>query len=110
MVIIKEGFSFIAGVLNIFWALYHKMWPLVGTIVFMHCALLAMQEYTAYNMIPFLQLITFLGFSFFASDLQEYALLKQNYVLKDTVIASSNLEAELKFFSRNYNFNRHNEK
>ncbi|KJV57960.1 hypothetical protein RFEPED_0331 [Rickettsia felis str. Pedreira] len=41
-----------------------------------------------------------LGFGFFASDIRENYLKRNNYRLEDIIIANSSIEAELKFLAR----------
>ncbi|AFB31922.1 MULTISPECIES: DUF2628 domain-containing protein [spotted fever group] len=96
-IVIEEGFSWIAALLSIFWALYHKMWLVVAITVIAHIIV------TAINIeeLKFIfKIVLILGFGFFASDIRENYLKRNNYRLEDIIIANSRIEAELKFLKR----------
>ncbi|XVN41703.1 MAG: DUF2628 domain-containing protein [Rickettsia endosymbiont of Argas persicus] len=97
-IVIEESFSWTAALLSVFWALYHKMWlPVVIAIsINIIVKVINIPELTFA-----LKLIVMLVFGFFASDMRENYLKRNNYELKDIVVAGSKIEAELKFLKRN---------
>ncbi len=100
-VIVKDGFfSLTAAIFSLFWALHHKMWGVIIFMIFIHLSLPGLQEYTSFNIVSFVQLLTILIFGFFASDLRDHYLQKQSYRLQDIVLSNSELEAELRFFKK----------
>ncbi|AFC71409.1 DUF2628 domain-containing protein [Rickettsia australis] len=96
-IVIEAGFSWIAALLSIFWALYHKMWLVVVITVIANIIVTAI-NIGALKCI--LQIFLMLGFGFFASDIRENYLKRNNYRLEDIIIANSSIEAELKFLER----------
>ncbi|BDU60415.1 hypothetical protein FLA4_08250 [Candidatus Rickettsia kotlanii] len=96
-IVIEEGFSWIAALLSIFWALYHKMWLVVAIAVIANIIV------TAINIeeLKFIfKIVLILGFGCFASDIRENYLKRNNYRLEDIITANSRIEAELKFLKR----------
>ncbi|HJD61450.1 MAG TPA: DUF2628 domain-containing protein [Rickettsia endosymbiont of Columbicola hoogstraali] len=96
--VIKESFSWTAAFLSVFWALYHKMWLPVIIAVALNIVAMAIN---IYELTLALKLMIMLIFGFFAADIRENHLKRNNYTLKDIVVASSQVEAELKFLERN---------
>lgn len=100
-ILVKQGFSFIAAIFNIFWSLYHRMWLffMLGLIV---SAIPSFFEGIHFfdRLIAVTQISTFLIFGFLNADMREYALEKSGYELYDVVVASDEKEAEMKFFAR----------
>jgi len=96
-VVIEESFSWTAAILSVFWALYYKMWlPVVIAIIINIFATTISHELAL-----ILKLIVMLIFGFFAADIRENYLKRNNYELKDIVVANSQIEAELRFLERN---------
>jgi hypothetical protein len=95
--IIQSGFSFYAGMFNIFWALYHKLW-LVSGITFLSALILAFtnQEF----IIEIYQFGQVLFFFLFAEEILSYSYKKLGYDLKDVIYAKNIEEAEYKFIER----------
>ncbi|AAU03788.1 DUF2628 domain-containing protein [Rickettsia typhi] len=96
-IILEEGFSWIAALFSIFWALYHKMWVVVTITVIANIII------TTINIVDLkfiFQIFLILSFGFFASDIRENYLNRNNYQLEDIIIANSRIEAELKFLER----------
>jgi Protein of unknown function (DUF2628) len=104
----RKGFSFIAAILNFFWALYHKMWSVVFILLMINMLVFVLQiNNTATGAIPVIHFATMAIFGFFTTELREYYLQKKGYHLEDIVLAPSELEAEVKFITRQ-NFNPNN--
>ena len=101
LVIIKQGFSLWAMLFNFFWAIYHKMWAIVG--IFLAFNLLMLLFPTAGNsvIIEGIKYVTNIFiFSFFATELRELYARKRGMVLDDIILAASEEEAELKYITR----------
>ena len=103
IILIKQGYSIIAGFFNIFWAFYHRMWYLAISLFLLSLLLGGFNK--TYILYSFNIAMIFI-FSFFASELQEYYTVKKGYDLADIVLAANAEEAEVKFFDRNRNLNR----
>jgi len=97
-IVVEESFSWTAALLSVFWALYHRMWLPVAIAILMNIIVAAIniQELTLA-----LKLIIMLIFGFFAADIRENHLKRNNYRLEDIIVANSKIEAELKFLKRN---------
>ncbi|MGL4226597.1 MAG: DUF2628 domain-containing protein, partial [Rickettsia sp.] len=87
-----------AALLSILWALYHKMWLVVAIAVIANIIVTAIniEELTF-----IFKIILILGFGFFASDIRENYLKRNNYRLEGIIVANSKIEAELKFLKNN---------
>lgn len=96
-VVIEEGFSWTAAILSVFWSLYHKMWlpVIIAVVINIIVTIINIEELTLIS-----KLAVMLIFGFFASDIRENHLKRNNYKLEDIVIANSKIEAELKFLTR----------
>lgn len=99
LILIKQGFSFIAGFFNFFWAIYHKMWSIAIFLLVISFFFSSSASYIAYC---FNLAILFI-FGFFASEIQEYYAIKEGYNLSDIILATSEEEAEVKYFERTEN-------
>lgn len=97
-IVIKESFSWTAALLSVFWALYHKMWLPVIIAVTINLIIMAIN---ISELTLALKLVVMLVFGFFAADIRENHLKRNNFTLKDIVVAGSQVEAELKFLERN---------
>lgn len=100
LAIVKQGSSLTAALFNIFWAIYNRMWLLVVATLLLHLAFALLEEYSHLYLMPVAQVLTVVIFGFFADELQDYFLGQQNFTLQDIVVASSALEAELKYLTR----------
>lgn len=100
LILIKQGFSFIAGFFNFFWAIYHKMWSIAIVLMIISFFLGATgPSFIAYS----INLSILFIFGFFASEIREYYAVKKGYDLSDIIIASSEEEAEVKYIKRTEN-------
>ena len=99
LILIKQGFSFIAGFFNFFWAMYHRMWSIAIFLLVISFFFSSSTSYIAYC---FNIAILFI-FGFFASEIQEYYAMKKGYNLSDIILAASEEEAEVKYFERTEN-------
>ena len=96
--IIKQGFSLIAAIFSPLWALYNRMWR-VTFLVLLFCFLSTFIKLEG-NYLYLVNLIIFLIFGFFASELKEYYALKNGYKLGDIILADSEEEAEVRYMMR----------
>lgn len=96
---IKEGFSLVAAILSVFWALYNKMWHVVIALVLINMILASVQfKFIATtNFVMACHITIMLAFGIFATELKEFELHKKGYELKDIVFAKSQDEAEIEF-------------
>ena len=96
-ILIRQGFSFIAGFLNVFWALYHKMWLLALFAIILNAIANHIQStYIIYGLNVALLFI----FGFFSSNMREYYAKKKGFKLDDIVLAQSEEEAEVRYYMR----------
>ena len=96
-VLIKQGFSFSAAVFNIFWSLYHKIWLPPIVVLLINIFILTLNND---NYVLMASTLTMLVFGIFAVDIREYSLEHKKYFLDDIILASSEIEAELKYLER----------
>ncbi len=100
-IFVKEGFSFFAAMLHVFWALFHKMWLVSAIILAVEIFLTALQssEFVAVGIIESIKLglLLFIGFNF--NDWYRFYLNKRGYVLQDIISASNEDDARYKFMS-----------
>ena len=100
-IIIPQERSYIAGIFNLLWALYHRMWIVAGITILFNIAisiLVAFVNYTSFAYVAESSII--LIYVLFASDMREYSAKYQGYKLADIVVASNEDEAEMKFYNR----------
>lgn len=96
-ILIKQGFSFIAGFFNFFWALYHKMWLIAIFLMIISFTIgTNSPSFIAYCV----NLAILFIFGFFASEIREYYAIKSGYSLSDIILAPSEEEAEIKYIKR----------
>jgi hypothetical protein len=99
---VRQGFSLSACILGPLWALYHKMWG-IAFLYFILDFLINSSQITP-NFILFsycYNIAKLFLFGFFASELQEYYAKKRGYSLTDIILAKSEEEAEVRYFTRN---------
>lgn len=96
-VIVEQSPSIFAGLLNIIWAIYHRMWLLAFILLIMSFAALPLSEIGLYYLydIAILFIMTF-----FASDLREWHLRRRGYELANVVAAMDEDEAEMRFYDK----------
>jgi hypothetical protein len=101
-ILIKQGFSFLAGFFNLFWALYHKMWSIFFALITISILLgTSSPSYVSYS-INFTILFIF---GFFASEIREHYAVKAGFELADIILAMNEEEAEVKYYSRSKTLN-----
>jgi hypothetical protein len=97
LILIKQGFSFIAAIFNLFWALYHKMWLVAIISLIVNSFLGAYHiSYIAYSV----NIAMLLVFGFLASEMREYYATRNGYYVSDIIFAATEEEAEIKYFDR----------
>lgn len=95
--LIKQGFSFLAGILNYLWAFYHKMWFVALITLATNFAINAIDiSHVAYS----LNIGILFLFGWFAADLREYYAAQKGFELSDIILAQNEEEAEVKYYMR----------
>ncbi len=100
-VFVREGFSFWAFILTLFWAAYYRIWPLCGIIMAVLALLYALstQGVISEEQLEVLRVAFYAWVGFEAPDWRGYALKRQGYVLYDVTCAGNIKEAGLRFFT-----------
>lgn len=101
-VFVKDGFSPMAAIFTFFWALYNRVWWLVGFCFFVQVGLQFLSEYGVIEeetrqIIIFCYHI-FLGLQF--QDWYEEDLQSRGYILIGIVMAKNLEEAQQRFFDK----------
>lgn len=99
-IVVKDGFSFIAFLLSIFWALYHRVWGLAALCFFVMAiiGLVEQQGLLTREMADILTLAFSVWVGFEANDWRAASLENKGYVLLDVVSARNEYEAQKRFF------------
>jgi hypothetical protein len=88
LVLIKEGFCWLAFFFSIPWALFHRMWAVAGAFAILQISLVILFKIT--NIMATGQAIAFFGlalaFGFLADELRRNALTRQGYYLEEVVL------------------------
>lgn len=100
-IIVKQGFSLTACVFNFFWAFYHRMWLLIFfTAITNFITTFCIKG----ELSPLIENIKYIAqifvFGFFATEMREFYAQKKGMRLHDIILASSEEEAQLKYFIR----------
>lgn len=96
-ILIKQGFSFFAGIFNFLWAFYHKMWSLAIMVVIVHLVVTLLNIPYIADVVDIMVLFIF---AFFASEIREYYASKKGLELSDIIFAHDEEEAEVRYYSR----------
>ncbi len=101
-VVVREGFSIIAFLFHILWALYNRVWwvAIFAAFIIFVTQYLFNYEYISLEIMNILQLATFLWIGMEASSLVEESLEKRGYVLADMVLARSKDTALAEYIHR----------
>lgn len=100
-IIIPQERSYIAGIFNILWALYHRMWFVAGVTLIADIALnIAIAYIDSKSFFYVAEASLVIIYILFASDLREYSAKRMGYKLSDIIVASDEAEAEMKFYNR----------
>lgn len=99
---VKEGFSFPAFFLTLFWAAYHRMWSLCALLVILNVALglLEMEGILSNSTILIIQFFVQLLLGFEGNDLLQSRLKERGYILADIVSGQNAFGAQQRFFDR----------
>ncbi len=99
---VKNGFSLTAAIFVFFLgALYHKMWKIALIMVAIYVVIFCQNESIVQVLTPVMNILNICIFGMFATDMREYNLEKNGYKLRDVVLASSQIDSEIKFLTRN---------
>ncbi len=104
LIFIKQGFSFLAAILNLAWACYHRMWFIAIITIILSC-FVGISSFSnvddSINIVAdSVDIAILFLFGFFASEMREYHAKKNNFELSDIILANSEEEAEIKYFMR----------
>jgi hypothetical protein len=98
IVIIRDAFSFSAGIFGEFWLLYHKIWDIALFLLLISMIIFTIVEID----IKIVRLISFLSFGFLATDILEWHYKRHGYLLENIIYAYSEEEAEISFMKQVY--------
>lgn len=103
MVLVPEGFSFMAFILNLFWALYHRIWSLafLTFAVLTILELLYIEKILPEDMTLILRLVFSLWVGFEANDWRSASLERRGYALVDLVSGANEENAKIRFLDKN---------
>jgi hypothetical protein len=107
IILIQEGFNFIAAIFGGFWALYNRIWPLFAVGVILYYLQFTL---TSSGYLLAVKLLSFLFFGLLSDFVYQLYLEKQGYILKDVIIAKDSSSAELKYYERNKEYDAVEEK
>lgn len=98
--LVREGFSFFAFALNIFWLIFNRMWwVLLGYVaVAVVLAVGAQMLHLSEVSVMLLQMWLNLLLAFHAYDLQGWVLKRRGYRLAGVLVAQSELEAQRRYY------------
>ncbi len=96
----KEGFSLWAAVLQVFWALYHRMWLCSAALFFASMVFLALENNAILNesAMTVLRLGFFILVGYSANDWLRASMDKKGYEIFDVVYAKNLDEAKQRFY------------
>ncbi len=101
VVLIVEGFSWLALIFGPFWALWHGMWRTV-IVLLLIAALIggggALAGFAA-ELVSVLQILVQIGLGLWGNDLRRAALARQGYVERAVVAGRNGEEAEHRYFT-----------
>lgn len=96
-IIVKQGFSFYASVLNFLWAIYHRMWILAILVIAFRILIAPFEKLAFYYIFDTSVLFIF---GFFADDFRHYYASKSGLHLDEIIGASNEEEAELLYYKK----------
>ncbi len=95
-------FSFIAGIFQGFWALYHRIWWLAALLIAIEAMLgyARVEQWLDGGSIALVNLAIFAVVGFSANDWQEANLRHKGYTLMNVLVARNEMEAKARFFAQ----------
>jgi len=98
--LVREGFSFFAFALNVFWLIFNRMWwVLLGYLVVLVLAMLGAQMLQLSEISRMLMQVGInLLLGFHAYDLQGWVLKRRGYRLGGVLVAESELSAQRRYY------------
>jgi len=100
---IKQGWSWLAAIFGVFWALYNKMWLVIGVtlgVIILVTVLeitLEFPEHISRGLTYWFNIIVFVIFGIYGNKWKEKNLISRGYVYKDIVEAKTSNDALLKY-------------
>jgi hypothetical protein len=88
LVLVKEGFCWLAFFISIPWALFHRMWGVAGVFAFLQISLVIVFKFTTIMATGqgIAMFALALVFGFLADELRRNTLARQGYRLEDVVL------------------------
>lgn len=101
----EGGFSFLAGIFQLFWALFNKMWFCAALLFLAQACLVGIEKsgFLTYEATLVLRTGFFVLVALSANDWFRGNLKQKGYVITDVVSARSELEAQAKFIAAHTN-------
>jgi hypothetical protein len=98
--LVREGFSFFAFALNVFWLIFNRMWwVLLGYIIVgVALALGAQMLHLSEVSVMLLQLWINLLLGFHAYDLQGWVMKRRGYRMAGVLVAESEMVAQRRYY------------
>jgi len=102
-IFIKDGFSFLAFIFNVFWAAFYRLWGVVLIYIFFISAVTALEIYGFVNleMSTVLRLGFTIWFAFEAVEWRSEDLERKGYTLYDVVSGKNEQDAQRRFLDFN---------
>lgn len=97
-VFVKEGFNIFAFIFGGLWALFNRLWLIAILLIFISASL----EMSGKVQLSIISMLLSLWFGFEAHNFKASKLVRKNFQLADIVIAKNLLEAQQKYFQKNY--------
>lgn len=99
---VRDGFSFLAFLLNVFWALYHRLWWLAAVClgVLVGTELLVRSGWLSVFSVGVIQVGAFIIVGMWANDCLRASLKKRGYDDEDVVSGETKIRAQQRFFDR----------
>ena len=100
VILVREGFSWLAALLTLFWMLYNRVWIAAVAILAYNVAIALIQEWAIISddVVVVLNSIALIIIGYYANDWYRWALARRGYVLTDIVSASNEEQAEQRFY------------
>jgi hypothetical protein len=100
-ILLEECFSWSASILGTLWVIYNKLWELLLllVVIFLFLKILSYYDLASTEIIIFIKILINVMIGFFASDIKQWKLKKQSYVLENIVVAKNKDEAYLRYYN-----------
>lgn len=101
VVLVREGFNWLALIFGVLWALWHGMWRTAIALVAIGAAIggIAALAGLAPDAASLLQFLVQIGLGLWGNDLRRAALVRRGYIERTVVAAGDMTEAEHRYLS-----------